>query len=267
MSFTVTILGSASAKPTPGRHPSAQVVNVHEQHYLVDAGRGYAAAVGPLRNRSAAAAGRLSLAPARRPLLRALSRCSRRSGFTAAALRSGLCTGPVRRDSRLPPALFRQRTALRRGVARGRYDLSSAAPRKPFARSMEHPAAPPRPHVRLPLPRKGAAAERRQIQNHEIRPLDRADHRRQTGRSRAARFGRDAAQRGADPTAPQARGRTPTCRTRPSRPRRRGWPQASTCSTTRRPTPPPSGRSPASGDTPRRPKPHGQPSAPGPDGS
>lgn len=40
MSFSVTILGSASAKPTPTRHPSAQVVNVHEQHYLVDAGEG-----------------------------------------------------------------------------------------------------------------------------------------------------------------------------------------------------------------------------------
>ena len=40
MSFTVTILGSASAKPTPGRHPSAQVVNLHEQYYLVDAGEG-----------------------------------------------------------------------------------------------------------------------------------------------------------------------------------------------------------------------------------
>lgn len=40
MSFSVTILGSASAKPTPTRHPSAQIVNVHEQHYLVDAGEG-----------------------------------------------------------------------------------------------------------------------------------------------------------------------------------------------------------------------------------
>lgn len=40
MSFSVTILGSASAKPTAGRHPSAQVVNVHEQLYLVDAGEG-----------------------------------------------------------------------------------------------------------------------------------------------------------------------------------------------------------------------------------
>lgn len=40
MSFAVTILGSASAKPTVDRHPSAQVVNVHEQHYLVDAGEG-----------------------------------------------------------------------------------------------------------------------------------------------------------------------------------------------------------------------------------
>lgn len=40
MSFSVTILGSSSAKPTPSRHPSAQVVNVHEQYYLVDAGEG-----------------------------------------------------------------------------------------------------------------------------------------------------------------------------------------------------------------------------------
>lgn len=40
MSFSVTILGSSSAKPTVGRHPSAQVVNVNEQHFLVDAGEG-----------------------------------------------------------------------------------------------------------------------------------------------------------------------------------------------------------------------------------
>lgn len=38
MSFAVTILGCASAKPTPTRHPSAQVVDIHEQYYLVDAG-------------------------------------------------------------------------------------------------------------------------------------------------------------------------------------------------------------------------------------
>lgn len=40
MSFTVTILGSASARPTPNRHPSGQLVNIHEQYYLVDAGEG-----------------------------------------------------------------------------------------------------------------------------------------------------------------------------------------------------------------------------------
>lgn len=40
MSFSVTILGSASAKPTVNRHPSAQIVNIHEQYYLVDAGEG-----------------------------------------------------------------------------------------------------------------------------------------------------------------------------------------------------------------------------------
>ncbi|MFI3303695.1 MAG: ribonuclease Z [Rikenellaceae bacterium] len=40
MSFSVTILGSSSAKPTVGRHPSSQVVNLCEQYYLVDAGEG-----------------------------------------------------------------------------------------------------------------------------------------------------------------------------------------------------------------------------------
>ncbi len=40
MSFNITILGSASAKPTVNRHPSSQVVNFHEQHYLIDAGEG-----------------------------------------------------------------------------------------------------------------------------------------------------------------------------------------------------------------------------------
>lgn len=36
----VTILGSASAKPTANRHPSAQIVNIDEQYFLVDAGEG-----------------------------------------------------------------------------------------------------------------------------------------------------------------------------------------------------------------------------------
>ncbi|MDE5621683.1 MAG: ribonuclease Z [Alistipes sp.] len=40
MSFSITILGSSSAKPTANRHPSAQAVNIHEQYYLVDAGEG-----------------------------------------------------------------------------------------------------------------------------------------------------------------------------------------------------------------------------------
>ncbi len=40
MSFSVTILGNSSAKPTPSAHPSAQVVNINEQYYLVDAGEG-----------------------------------------------------------------------------------------------------------------------------------------------------------------------------------------------------------------------------------
>ena len=40
MAFSVTILGNSSAKPTPTHHPSAQVVNLNEQYYLVDAGEG-----------------------------------------------------------------------------------------------------------------------------------------------------------------------------------------------------------------------------------
>ena len=40
MGFSVTILGNSSAKPTPKAHPSAQVVNLNEQYYLVDAGEG-----------------------------------------------------------------------------------------------------------------------------------------------------------------------------------------------------------------------------------
>lgn len=40
MSFSVTILGNSAAKPTPHAHPSAQVVNLNEQYYLIDAGEG-----------------------------------------------------------------------------------------------------------------------------------------------------------------------------------------------------------------------------------
>ena len=40
MSIAVTILGNSSAKPTPTGHPSAQVVNINEQLFLVDAGEG-----------------------------------------------------------------------------------------------------------------------------------------------------------------------------------------------------------------------------------
>lgn len=52
----VTILGNASAKPTVNRHPSSQIVNVNEQHYLVDAGEGvqqrmFRAGINPLRLR------------------------------------------------------------------------------------------------------------------------------------------------------------------------------------------------------------------------
>lgn len=38
--FSVLILGSASASPTLTRNPSAQLVNINEQYYLVDCGEG-----------------------------------------------------------------------------------------------------------------------------------------------------------------------------------------------------------------------------------
>lgn len=55
--ISVTILGAASAKPTVNGHPSAQVVNCNEQHYLVDAGEGvqqqmFRYGINPLRLRA-----------------------------------------------------------------------------------------------------------------------------------------------------------------------------------------------------------------------
>jgi len=40
MSFTLTVLGSSSAVPTPARFPTAQVLNVHERFFLIDCGEG-----------------------------------------------------------------------------------------------------------------------------------------------------------------------------------------------------------------------------------
>ncbi|MBI5219990.1 MAG: ribonuclease Z [Bacteroidia bacterium] len=40
MSFSVTILGSSSALPTSQRFPTAQVLNISEQFYLIDCGEG-----------------------------------------------------------------------------------------------------------------------------------------------------------------------------------------------------------------------------------
>lgn len=40
MTFDVTILGSSSATPIYDRHPSAQVLNIHERFFLLDCGEG-----------------------------------------------------------------------------------------------------------------------------------------------------------------------------------------------------------------------------------
>ncbi len=36
--FEVTVLGSSSATPTASRHPTAQVLNIHERFFLLDCG-------------------------------------------------------------------------------------------------------------------------------------------------------------------------------------------------------------------------------------
>ena len=40
MTFSLTILGSASAMPTKKHFPSAQILNIHEQYFLIDCGEG-----------------------------------------------------------------------------------------------------------------------------------------------------------------------------------------------------------------------------------
>jgi len=40
MTFEITILGSSSATPIYQRHPTAQVINIHERFFLVDCGEG-----------------------------------------------------------------------------------------------------------------------------------------------------------------------------------------------------------------------------------
>ena len=40
MEFELTILGSSAATPYKGRHPSAQILKVHNKYYLIDCGEG-----------------------------------------------------------------------------------------------------------------------------------------------------------------------------------------------------------------------------------
>jgi len=40
MTFEVTVLGSNSALPVHGRHPTSQVINIYDHHFLVDCGEG-----------------------------------------------------------------------------------------------------------------------------------------------------------------------------------------------------------------------------------
>ena len=80
----------------------------------------------------------------------------------------------------------------------GRHDQACAADGKPYAGGVEHTAAPPRADGGVPFPRKGAGAERRQVQDYEIRAFGRTDHRRKAGRGRHALHGGGDPQRGTD---------------------------------------------------------------------
>lgn len=127
MSFAVTILGSSSAKPTPDRHPSAQAVNIHEQYYLVDAGEGVQQqlvryGINPLKLRAVFIShlhgdhvyGLF-------PVISTLGLYGRRTPLDVFA------PGPLRRDSRKPPALLRHGAALRGPLARGADHRTRAA--------------------------------------------------------------------------------------------------------------------------------------------
>lgn len=54
MDFRLTVLGTASAKPTAARHQSAQVLNVHGRFFLIDCGEGvqsglYTSRISPMK--------------------------------------------------------------------------------------------------------------------------------------------------------------------------------------------------------------------------
>src|SRR5215204_5644887 len=40
MSFSITVIGSNSAIPSHGRHPSAQLLTINDKLYLIDCGEG-----------------------------------------------------------------------------------------------------------------------------------------------------------------------------------------------------------------------------------
>ncbi len=186
MSFSVTILGSSSAKPTLSRHPSAQVVNVHEQYYLVDAGEGVQQqliryGINPLRLRAVFIShlhgdhvfGLF-------PLLSTLALYGRKTPlrvFAPAPMGDMLACYRNYFDSELPYPVV---------VEGGPYDQACAPDGKPYAGGVEHSAAPPRADGGVPLPREGTSAECRQGEDYGIRAFGRTDHRRKAGRGRHA---------------------------------------------------------------------------------
>ena len=181
MSFSVTILGSSSAKPTLSRHPSAQVVNVHEQYYLVDAGEGVQQqliryGINPLRLRAVFIShlhgdhvfGLF-------PLISTLALYGRKTPlrvFAPAPMGEILACHLKYFDSELPyPVVWTEVDTTKHALLMENRTLEV------WSIPLRHRV----PTRGVPLPRKGAAAERRQIQDHEIRAFDRADHRRQSG--------------------------------------------------------------------------------------
>ena len=260
-------LGSASAKPTPGRHPSAQVVNLHEQHYLVDAGEGtqqqlFRYGINPLRLRAVF----LSHLHGDHcfgffPLLSTLGLYGRRTPlpvYAPAPFGEILACHLRYFDSELPYAVewHEVDTTKHRPLLENRSLEVWSIPlrhRVPTCGYLFREKEPPLNVDKFKITKYGlsiaqiTAAKRGEavrldsgetLHNEELtyRPYKGAVVRLPVGHGLLGQGG--GAGRRRRPALP--RGDLP---------------------------PPPSGRSPASGDTPRRPKPHGQPSAPGPDGS
>ena len=264
MSFSVTILGSASAKPTPDRHPSAQIVKVHEQHYLVDAGEGaqqqmFRYGINPLKLRAVFIShlhgdhvfGLF-------PLISTLGLYGRRTPLKI--------FGPAPLGEMLGCHLRYFDTQLPYEIEWVEVDTTRHA--LLFEnRTLEVWSIP----LRHRIPTSGYLFREKQPPLN-VRKEKITEYGLSIARITAAKRGEDILLDNGD-TLPNAEltyrphVHTLISRIRAGRPKRQNSSRGPICSTTKRPTPTPSTRSPASGATPLRSKRPASPSKPAPDGS